>query len=341
MPIGFQSYTDDGILQIDAEKKCYVLKQAAKGTSGANRLFVLRIPLGINPLVFFHDSDGALVSNYVSGTQRTYVFYSNSPNQDVRWYHYDVISTNVGAGFGFQLFNSAGEITFDAAQRPLVLYAAVAGVKPTSGATLSINAARDYAVNMPTVPLHSRLPRRGNNFNYFTTRPTRSGSTLTFSLWNYLGFAGWGAFEYDMEATTALVTDVTGIATPVWAPLIPPSSYWQIIEGSFGDSYGFHFAPAPYGSISGATTFGGANIKAISQSRALIQGNPFVTFSVGMSGNRGIGFWTSLNVSGYGYIYSSQASRSYNAGTNTTTWGFNGIDVSSIDGFGVTEGVFT
>jgi hypothetical protein len=213
MPIGFQSYTDGGVLQIDAEKKCYVFKGAGKGTSFESRVFFLTIPLGINPLVFFHDSDGALVSVYVSGTQRTYLFYSNSPNQDVRWYHYDVISTNVGAGFGFQLFNSAGEITFDAAQRPLVLYAAVAGVKPTSGATLTINAARDYAVNMATVPRYTQ-PIGINQSNFFTTRPTRSGSTLTFSLWNYIGGPGFRSATLDMEAVTALVIDVTGIATP-------------------------------------------------------------------------------------------------------------------------------
>jgi hypothetical protein len=195
---------------------------------------------------------------------------------------------------------------------------------------------------MPTVPLYSELVG-GNQANYFTTRPTRSGSTLTFSQWNYLGGTGWGAFVYDMAAVTALVTDVTGIATPFWTPPPPPSGYWQIIEGYNGGSvWGFNnFASPTYGSIAGTTTFGGANIKAISQSRSLIKGNPFLTFGVSMSGNRAIGFWTSLNISGFGFIYSSEASHSYDAGTNTTTWAFIGFDISVIDGFGTTEGIFT
>lgn len=342
MPAGFQSFTSSGILQIDAEKKCYVLKNSGTGVSDSTRVFTLRVPLGIRPLVFFHESDGAIYSVYKGPTFRTFIFYSNTANQNVRWYYYDVITEALGTG-GFQLFNSIGEITFDAEQRPLALYSTLGNVKPGTSAAVAINIAKEYAVCLPTVPLKSEYVSSTYS-NYFIVRPQRSGSNLVFSDWNYLGMSSWGAVIYDMASVTALILDVTGIPVPTYVPPVPPAGYWQITEGySGGTSWGFASYGTPtFGSITGTTAFAGADIKLVSMSRSVIKGTPFVTFNIGMSGNRAKSFWTNLSVIGYGTTITSVSStHSYDAGADVTTWWWSTHDIASIDGSGETQGIFT
>jgi hypothetical protein len=166
---------------------------------------------------------------------------------------------------------------------------------------------------------------------------------LIFTQYNYLGGTSFGYIAYDMAPVTALVVDITGIPTPPYVPPPPPTGYWQIVEGTNGGTaYGYASYGSPtYGSIHGTTTFGGATIKLISQSRTDVKGTPFVSFILGMSGNRAISFWTSLFISGYGTLTSASANlHSYDGSSDTTTWQWS-LDIRLIDGYGITEGIFT
>jgi hypothetical protein len=340
MTIGFQSYTDGGTLQIDSEKKCYVLKEAGTGTSDSTRVFILKIPKGISPLVFFHEADGALQSIFESSTQWFYVFYSFAPSQAVRFYHYDVISGS-SPGPGLQLFNSAGEITFDANQRPLALHAAVSNVKPGTNASCSINTSRTYAVCTTTIPIVVTAVSSTSG-NFFIPLPQRSGSNLVFTSWNFIGFETWSTSAINMAATTYLVIDVTDIPTPTWTSPGIASGYWEITEGFFGTLTGFQsVGTSIYGSIAGTTSYLGANIVQVTMSRFIVATVPRLNFIVSMVGNRAQNFWTNLNIIGYGTLTSASATRSYSATTNTTSWLWsNNIDVTGINGLGKTEGIF-
>ncbi|MDP1554481.1 MAG: hypothetical protein Q8L84_03390 [Hyphomonas sp.] len=213
MAVGFQSFTPGGVLQIDAERKCYVLKATGTAVSDGGRIATITRPLGTAPLLFIHEGDGGFFSSEISGSNRNYYVFTPTASANVRWYEYDVISGDSGAGFGFQLFNSAGQITFDAAQRPLIPYGVVPGVKPGSTQSLAINTGRTYAAHLPTAPFVTTYISTeefvGDLYRYDIIKPERSGSNLIFPAWDYLlSPGGVPGITFDMNPVTALVIDV-------------------------------------------------------------------------------------------------------------------------------------
>ena len=215
MPIGFQSITDDGILQIDSERKCYVFKASGVVTStlgGGVYVATVTRPLGTSPLFFIHEGDGAFLSADISGSNKNYYIYTPAAS-NVRWYEFDVISGSGVGNVGFQLFNSASQLTFDAAQRPLTPYAVATGVKPSAGVTTSINTGRTYAVHIPTAPLRyifvTNVPKVGDTGRYYIIRPIRSGSNILFEQYDYIGEDAPGAStNTEMNPVSCIVIDV-------------------------------------------------------------------------------------------------------------------------------------
>lgn len=215
MPTGFQSITDNGILQIDSERKCYILKASGVTASTlVGGLYVATItrPLGTAPLLFIHEGDGAFLDSVISGSNRNHYIYTPS-SSNVRWYEFDIISGNGVGNVGLQLFNSAGDLTFDAAQRPLLPYSIVSGVKPSAGVTTAINTARTYAVHIPTAPIRyifvTNVPKVGDTGRYYIIRPIRSGSNILFQQYDYIGEDTPGSStNTEMNAVTCTVIDV-------------------------------------------------------------------------------------------------------------------------------------
>lgn len=218
MPVGFQSITPGGVLQIDAERKCYVLKASGIAVTDSFKIayFTHALSAYTAPLVFWQEDFAPFCSQTtgvgIPSGHIGHFAYGTASGQSARWYLYDVIS-GAPSSFGFQLFNSAGELTFDAAQRPLVPYGIVSGVKPSSGSTLSVNSGRTYAVHIPTAPIRYTYVDidefLGPYGTYEIVRPNKSGSTLSFSAFDYLGSTTPGDYtNWEREGATAFIVDV-------------------------------------------------------------------------------------------------------------------------------------
>jgi hypothetical protein len=217
MPIGFQSITDNAILQVDSERKCYVLKASGITLSTSNGgPFSAQIyrPLGIAPLFFVHEGDGAFGEASIQGGQRIYFVYTPG-GTNVRWYEFDVISGNGVGNVGLQLFNSAGQLTFDAAQQPLLPYSIVSGVKPSANISTAINTNRTYAIHIPTAPIRYTFStfdsKIGNVGYYYNVFPQRTGSNINFAQYDYIGsiFGATGPdTSYEMNPVSCIITDV-------------------------------------------------------------------------------------------------------------------------------------
>lgn len=215
MPTGFQSITDNAILQIDSERKCYVFKASGVVTStlfGDVYVATITRPLGTSPLLFIHEGDGAFFSSEIDGSDRNYYIYTPA-SSNVRWYEFDIISGSGVGNVGLQLFNSAGELTFDAAQRPLTPYDIATGVKPSAGVTTAINTGRTYAVHIPTAPFRyifvANVPFVGDTGRYYIIRPIRSGSNILFEQYDYIGSdTPGGGTNTEMNPVSCIVIDV-------------------------------------------------------------------------------------------------------------------------------------
>lgn len=211
MPVGFQSFTDGGVLQIDAERRCYVLTASGSVVSDVNKIATITRPLGTAPLFFIQEGTNGFFETVV-GANRVHRAFTEATGQTVKWYEYDLISSATGT-FGFQLFNAAGQCTFDAAQRPLVPYGVVPNVHPSSVQSLAINTGRTYAVNFPSLAYRERPgdidPKLGQLYVPEIIKPTRSGSNLQFQAFNYIPTAGGlaGLLGRVFPAITCLVID--------------------------------------------------------------------------------------------------------------------------------------
>jgi hypothetical protein len=221
MPVGLEIMTSGGILQISSEKKVYVLKASGVLTTDSGNIAYFTHAIGtyVAPMVFWQEGVAPAWTNVnpalgIPEGHIAYVAYGTAPGQTVRWYLYDVISASSGFNYGLQLFNSAGQITFDAAQRPLVPYSIVNNVKPSTAPTVAIDTGRTYAVHIALAPIRytffAVIDKVGPTGRYDIIRPVRSGSNLNLSSFDYVGSneipGDFSSYEY--PATSAVVVDI-------------------------------------------------------------------------------------------------------------------------------------
>lgn len=113
---------------------------------------------------------------------------------------------------------------------------------------------------------------------------------------------------------------------------------WTVTEG--GTALNAGFDSGVFGSIAGATSINGAAITAVIQNEGEVKGLPIYTFSVTVAGNRVATWFTSFTITGFGTLNTSEATRSYDAGPNETTWSWLATHVTALDGSGTISGTF-
>jgi hypothetical protein len=121
MDSGFQSFYPDGRLQFDADLSNFGFKEKITQTRTGTSMFVITVLNAVQPLVFVRGPSIKLVGAIVSGTSKT--FYYNSPGTyasvTLEFYIFDKMTS--GGGCGLQLFDTAGVLTFNSNQSPLII----------------------------------------------------------------------------------------------------------------------------------------------------------------------------------------------------------------------------
>jgi len=101
MPVGFQSFTDNGVLQIDAEKKCYVLVASGIVTTGisGSAILIKSAAGAASRMIFFQEGDwfysGSADADTVGVGPGEFAYFVGLPTAtsgvSIRWYEFDVI----------------------------------------------------------------------------------------------------------------------------------------------------------------------------------------------------------------------------------------------------------
>ncbi|MDP3458509.1 MAG: hypothetical protein Q8S09_04460 [Hyphomonas sp.] len=230
MPVGFQSFTDGGVLQIDANFKHLVFH--SKGTlssfpttitSGVSKRGEFSVAGLIAPVLLVKEDNGILRRVTKSGSTYTFDIAVKWAASAAEWYLFDVIPDAPASGGGFQLFTEAGELSFDASMRPLIPLA-VSSVG-AAGATYGVTSGRVYAVSFSAFPLFglfdSMFSDEVARYQIHTFFPTRASATLLdLQQWAFRGAAlGFGEYPPNSDgaiprATTPVlvsIVDVTGL----------------------------------------------------------------------------------------------------------------------------------
>ena len=149
MPIGFQSFTTSGIVQLDSAVKHLVYKATDTLTSfttlvsGVSKTCSVSFT-GEAPVICILEGTGVLLKTTKSGSTYTFTIVTKTAVSSVTYYIYDLISGSPTGNFGLQLFTPTGDLSFDSNQRHLVPTELLsiddeAGVTVTSGRTYAIS----------------------------------------------------------------------------------------------------------------------------------------------------------------------------------------------------------
>jgi hypothetical protein len=229
MPIGFQSFTTSGVVQLDSQVKHLVYK--TKGTLTSFTTLVASVSktctvsyTGTAPVICILEDTGILLRTTKSGSNYTFTIVTKTAVSSVTYYIYDVISGSPTGNFGLQLFTSSGELSFDSNQRPLIptQLLSVSGEVSTT-----VTSGRTYAISYSKFPITGTegvpQPPEGEFSLYKRTTffPIRSSSTsLLLEFWKWRGnsatslgetAAGGESIARATIPVTASIIDVTGL----------------------------------------------------------------------------------------------------------------------------------
>ncbi len=143
MPVGWQTVTDSGVVQLDQDTKCYQLVAKGSGTfsstvpmAGGGGYATVVVTNVVAPLVAIGYGSGicahAVRKIHVSGTTWTY-YFSGVFGDSFDYYVFDH-STTLIETFGLAIYDSAGVLTYQSGGKPL----RIVGMGPgtyTSGRT--------------------------------------------------------------------------------------------------------------------------------------------------------------------------------------------------------------
>lgn len=158
MTVGFQSFTDSGVLQLDSAVKHLVFHSTGAltsfpttVTSGVSKQGEIVLTGMISPIVFIKEGHGLVRNIIKSGSTYTYRILTKWAITSVTYYVFDVIPNTPTGTFGLQMYTSAGELSFDSNMRPLIPF-----YLQSRDATDSISAVsgREYAVSYSGFPLY-------------------------------------------------------------------------------------------------------------------------------------------------------------------------------------------
>lgn len=229
MPIGFQSFTTSGIIQLDSSVKHLVYKTKGNLTSFTTLVTAVSKTCtvsftGIAPVICILEGTGILLRTTKSGDLYTFTIVTKTAVSSVTYYIYDVISGSPTGNSGLQLFTPSGELSFDSNQRPLIPVQLLSvsdevGVSVISGKTYAISYSKFPIIGTEGVP----APPEGEFSVYIRTTffPVRSSSTsLTLEYWKWRGNTATSLGETSLGGSsiaratvpvTASIIDVTGL----------------------------------------------------------------------------------------------------------------------------------
>lgn len=235
MPAGLQVINDFGTIQIDSEWQNYALVDVQTVTSVQNaQLFpgaFFRGSIYTNSfesdLVFAHCASPFSIvgTSYVNSQRRVGVATRNTVGIPVTFYSFRKQPIQAST-FGLQVFNAAGELTFDAASKFAKIVRVLSASQVFNGSgTISLPANRKYAVCIPSFCGISRSDysqNTGGGLDYWQnfygeapvlrlTSASVSSSPLEQWLFFQVPSANRGASTYYVSNwVQALVADVTG-----------------------------------------------------------------------------------------------------------------------------------
>lgn len=229
MPIGFQSFTPNGVVQLDSEVKHLVYK--TKGTITSFSTLVSNVSktgtvtyTGVAPILCVQEDHGVVLKVVKSGSTYTFTVVTKTAVSSVTYYIYDVISGSPTGNSGLQLFTSTGDLSFDSNQRHLI---PTELLSISNEAGITVTSGRTYAIS------YSKFPIRGiegvpqppeDEFSVYklaTFFPVRNNSTfMSLQYWKWRGDSNTALGEtagggIDIGRATvpviASIVDVTGL----------------------------------------------------------------------------------------------------------------------------------
>lgn len=159
MPVGLEIINDAGTILIDSASPTLAMRQKVAATSDAGKLIVQTFNAVEFPTLALRSTAGwvALVSAVIVSGNMTYTLRTQNASQAVTLYFFDRPAISA-VGYGFQVFDDTGKLTFDAAQKP----GRVAGVQASDGIWTG-TAGIDYAAIMSCASYGYRY----DNPNYY------------------------------------------------------------------------------------------------------------------------------------------------------------------------------
>lgn len=162
MPAGFQSFLDNGLIQIDGDydqynlvKSGYLTNASFTGNVGGSGMFANPFAQIVAPY-----EDAIIAIRSTTAASRVAVWRTNGPSQINihKWWNlttgtieYYVFTRYrpAGSNFGFQTFNAAGQLTFDA-NWPLMKIVDVVSIAPGQYPTVGADSFKAYNFSNPT-----------------------------------------------------------------------------------------------------------------------------------------------------------------------------------------------
>lgn len=150
MPEGLEVYNDNGVFQIDGNRRNFQLKQSGSGTcntsettGGRTRYYTtIAVTSSTAPLFFIGGNTNVcgLYGISVSGSTWTFQIVSNTNGATFNYWVFDAQDT-APDNFGLEVWNAAGQRVFHSGGKPL----RIVGVQ-NGATTVTYTAGRTYAV---------------------------------------------------------------------------------------------------------------------------------------------------------------------------------------------------
>jgi len=216
MPVGWQTVTDSGVVQIDQDTKCYQLVTKGSGTfnsivpmEGGGGYAVITVTNAVAPLLaiqFTTPGGHAVRKIHVSGTTWNY-YISGAYGEGFTYYVFDHVTTLV-ENFGLAIYDAAGVLAFQSGGKPM----RIVGNGPGTYAGGRTYAAVCLEFRTVFASMESEDVPGDYLFDYYAYGPAQDANvfahgTVGISAGDTTGAIGWS--DWDDTPAGFLVVDVT------------------------------------------------------------------------------------------------------------------------------------
>ncbi len=178
MPTGLQVKNDDGDICIDEEYRNFTRKASGTATTGTTSIGgtagIYKAEISISscnrPMIAVRSTVYvSVIGTEISGSTYKWIVASNTQSHTFDYWVFDAAETISGDNFGFEVFNSSGEVVFHSGAKAMRIVTAYdAGTGGTTGNALT--SGRTYAVIQGATGFRSRNFYRAlpNNYRYIS-----------------------------------------------------------------------------------------------------------------------------------------------------------------------------